>query len=584
MRRYQCTVCTFIYDESEESILFDELPIDWKCPVCGAPKSAFVELGEDVVTVVHRTTADVMVEQLANWGIHRVYGIPGTSCLPLVDAIRRANDIDFITMRHEEAAAFAASAHAKLTQELGCCLSIAGPGATNLVTGLYDAKLDRAPVLALTGQVRLTYLGPGSFQEIDQEALFEPITVFRKTVASAEQTVLLTNLAAKHALTQRGVAQLSIPNDVQRAPGRVDPNAVAGFLAPQAIEPVIDDIEDAAARLTTAQHPVIIAGWGARGAARPLIDLAERITAPIATTYRAKGLVPETHPLAIGVLGDVGTYAARSLTDDADLLLVVGSSYSEKTNIPTHIPTIQIDLDPQMIAKTDPVETGLWGDAASVLTVLLDLTSERPKPSYRERIAAAKEEWEKTTAGESSQQGTPLRPPFIIRTLEQILPEDAVITVDVGESSWWFGRTFRMSGRQTLLMSGYLGSMGFSLRAAIASCLAQPDRPVICITGDGGFTQVMGEFLTVTALDLPLKTVVLNNRDLAMIRIEQMNENLPAFATELNSPDFSAYASIAGAKGIRVQEPDELGPALTQMIRDAGPVLVDIDTDPRRFI
>ncbi len=527
-----------------------------------------------------KTVSEVLVDQLAAWDVNYVFGLPGTTCLGVVDAIRKHDTIRFIKVRHEEAAALMASAYAKLTGKVGVCLTIAGPGATNLITGLYDAKMDRAPVLALTGQVKLQYIGPGSFQEIDQDALFNSFCIFNKTINSKEQTIELVTLALKHALVDRGVAHLAIPNDVQKEvlDARIEPmeGRIPDFriVNTELIERAVRLIDEAA-------QPVIIAGWGARDYGAKILELAKRIHAPVATTYRAKGVVPENHELALGALGDVGTPMARRFVREADLLLVLESSFSEKTNIPQKR-TIQVDIDPLNLAKEFPIEVPILGECGVVIEQLLAKVKHRTNQQLLTEIRQEKEKWYAQLDKEADAEASPLRAPFIMKVLQETVDPTAIITIDVGDNSFWFGRNFRMT-QQRLLMSGYLATMGFGLPAAIAAKLAAPEKQVVCITGDGGFAQVMGEFLTAIEHDLAIIVVILNNNELAMISLEQRIEGYPKFATELENPNFADYAVSCGGCGFTVHKPVELEAALVQAIEVKKPAIVDIETDPKRF-
>ncbi len=529
------------------------------------------------------TVSDVIVKQLAAWGVEWVFGLPGTSALGLVEALRRSDQVKFIQVRHEEVAAFMASAYAKLTGRVGVCLTIAGPGATNLITGLYDAKMDGAPVLAITGQVKLQYLGPGSFQEIDQDALFHPVAGFNKTINAKEQTRELVILALKHALTEGGVSHLAIPNDVQKEPWELQPQPWEGSFPAFSVEPPEQALKQAATLINQAERPVIIAGWGAKQAKGDLLKLAGKISAPIATTFRAKGIISERHPLSLGVLGHTGTQPARQVVNHADLLIVLGSSFSEQTDIPRSTPIIQVDLNPMKVAKSFPVKLGLWGDNRLVIPKLIGLVEAKGERKFMDEVKGLKSDWEEKLDKEADPQATPLRPQYIMRLLEDLAPPNAIISLDVGDNAFWFGRNFRMEEEQDLLLSGYLGSMGFGLPAALAAKLAQPDRQVICLTGDGGFTQVMGDFLTAVKNNLDIIVVLLNNRELAMITVEQRTEGYPKFATELTNPDFATYARNCGGEGWKVSQSEQLERALKEALQSPKPALVDIVTEPKRI-
>ncbi|MDI9437906.1 MAG: thiamine pyrophosphate-binding protein [Euryarchaeota archaeon] len=584
MARYRCTVCNYIFDEEREGIKFEDLPENWRCPVCNSPLSTFVLLSASLeYKDVDSTVSEVMVDQMAEWGIQFVFGIPGTSSLGVVDAIRQEDRIKYIQVRHEQTAAMMASAYGKLTGHLAACLTVAGPGATNLATGLYDAKLDHAPVLAITGMVQRQLLGPGSFQEIDQHSFFEPLTVFNKILMSPQQTINLVTLGIKHALLEGGVSHIGMPNDVQKEPFRAHPVPFEGSFPNKALSQPMFLVLQAAQTINKAKKPVILAGFGSMGQGDVLLKFAEKIDAPITTTFRGKGVIDEDHELYIGSHGTIGSTASTVLVDDCDLLIVIGSSFSDMTQIPPK-KTVQIDLNPMMIARQYPVEVGLLGNSAEILPQLLGLVKEKKRPLYREKIKNLRQEWLDLLEEEADGTLTPVRPQYIIKVLNEELAEDAIITLDTGENGWWFGRNFWMKKTQKMLMSGYLGTMGFGLPAALAAQLVYPDRQVACITGDGGFSMVMADFLTAVKYELPVKVFLMNNHQLAMIMQEQKVENYPNWQTQLHNPDFASYAQECGGTGIRVKDPEKLRAAISKALNKEGPVLVDIETDPRRFI
>jgi pyruvate oxidase/acetolactate synthase-1/2/3 large subunit len=584
MARYRCTVCNYILDEEREGVKFEDLPGNWRCPVCNSPLSTFVLLSAKIEHKdVDSTVSEVMVDQMAEWGIQYVFGIPGTSSLGVVDAIRQEDRLKYIQVRHEQTAAMMASAYGKLTGHLAACLTVAGPGATNLATGLYDAKLDHAPVLAITGMVQRQLLGPGSFQEIDQHSFFEPLTVFNKILMSPEQTINLVTLGIKHALLEGGVSHIGMPNDVQKEPFRARPVPFEGSFPNKAVSQPMFLVLQAAQTINAAERPVILAGFGAMGQGDVLVKFAEKIDAPITTTFRGKGVIDEDQDLYVGSHGTIGSTASTVLMDDCDLLIVIGSSFSDMTQIPPK-KTVQIDLNPMMIARQYPVEVGLLGNSAEILPQLLGMVQEKERPEYREYIRSLKQEWLDLLEEEADGTLTPVRPQYIIKVLNEELAEDAIITLDTGENGWWFGRNFWMKKTQKMLMSGYLGTMGFGLPAALAAQLVYPDRQVACITGDGGFAMVMADFLTAVKYELPVKLFLMNNHQLGMIMQEQKVENYPNWQTRLHNPDFASYAQECGGTGIHVKDPEKLRNAISEALNTKGPVLVDIETDPRRFI
>ncbi|MDV2480507.1 thiamine pyrophosphate-binding protein [Methanoculleus sp. Wushi-C6] len=527
------------------------------------------------------TVADVLVAELAAWGIDLYFGIPGASSLPLVEAVRKNENARYIVVRHEQTAALAASAYNKFTGRIAVCLTIAGPGATNLATGLYDAKEDHASVLSLNGQVKTQYAGPGGIQEIDQDAFFRPIAVFNNTVADRTTAVKLLTRALRYAVIGRGVAQLSLPNDVQREPLDPDYCARETCLAEVRVAPTEEAVRAAVEAIDAAARPVILAGFGAMHAAGAVADLAEAVRAPIVTTFRAKGILPDDHAWVAGVHGPLGTPHARSLVAASDLVIACGASFSDLTGIPGEKPAVQIDIDPLQLGK-HPLAAGVWGDCATALPLIVERVRPREETGTRAWLAEQKREWFERLDREADPAAVPLRPPYIMKVLSETLPEDALISLDVGENQWWFGRNFLMK-RQRFAMSGYLGTMGFGLPGAIAAKLAYPEKTVVCITGDGGFSMVMADFVTAVKYGLPLTVLVFNNHELAMIREEQREADYPPYGTELANPDFAAYAEACGGAGIRVARPEELPDAVLRALRMDRPVVVDIETDPKRF-
>ncbi|MEE9116135.1 MAG: thiamine pyrophosphate-dependent enzyme [Thermoplasmata archaeon] len=569
MTDWKCTNCDHV--ETGES------PPE-ECPECGSSEEGFSLLKNDQEKKKgERTVSDVIVDQLVACGVKYVFGIPGYSCLGVVEAIRKHPDVEFILVRHEQTAAMMASAYAKTSGKVGVCLTIAGPGATNLMTGLYDAKMDRAPVLALTGQVGLQYIGPGSFQEIDQASLFESVSVFNQTLSSKEQTTELVSLALKHALIERGVAHLSLPTDVQEQAWDDEPKPMEGRIAPNEVVPSKALIEKAVDLVKNAERPVIIAGWGSMGEPELVKKLARKIGAPVACTYRAKGIIPDDDEHGLGLLGFSGTPLARKYANGSDLLVVLGSSFSELTKIPDR-PILQVDFDPMMISKRAPVTLGLVGEMSVTLPALIDAfpnkanyfskTLEEDKRKFRERLV------------KEARETIPMRPQYIIKALTEVIDDEAIIAVDSGDNTHWFGRNF-ITKKQRILISGYLGTMAFGLPASLGAQLAEPDKQVVCITRDGGFGMAMADFTTAVKFDLPINVVVFNNNALGMIRWEQELDGYPNYSTDLRNPNFADHAASSGGLGFRVEEPSELRPALEKALASNKPALVDVVSDPK---
>ncbi len=537
------------------------------------------------------TLSDRMAETMTNWGVTHVFGMVGHSNLGLADALRlqeEAGRLTYIGIRHEGAAAFAASGYAKLTGKPAACLSIAGPGATNLLTGLWDAKVDRAPVIALTGQVDSQVLGPGAFQEIDLASAFAPVAKFSQTVLRDSRAVELMNLACKNAIVERDVAHLIFPDEVQTlpAPETMEAGTPDGRLGDRAMLPATAVLGAALQRLKDARRPVVVVGYGAVERMAEVIRLAEKLNAPVLTTFKAKGQVPDDHPLAAGVLGRSGTPVASWCMNEADLLVVFGASFSNHTGITAKKPIIQVDFDAMTLGKFHPVELPVLGEIGltaewlwRALPEQTDAEDQRPALAERWQI------WRDEKASRRTRdRGKGINSANLFERLSALMPADAVMPVDVGNNTYSFGRYFECKG-QRILMSGYLGSIGFAFPAAMGAWAAtQVDpayrgRSVVSVSGDGGFGQYMAEFTTAVHYGMSLTHVLLNNAELGKISKEQRAGHWPVWQTSLRNPDFSAYAKSCGGLGIRVDSLAELDDAIKRALAYDGPALVEVMTD-----
>jgi thiamine pyrophosphate-dependent acetolactate synthase large subunit-like protein/nitrite reductase/ring-hydroxylating ferredoxin subunit len=543
---------------------------------------------------VHTTTVtDVMAETLVNWGIRQVWGMVGHSNLGLADALRRqaeAGKLTYYGIRHEGAAAFAASAYGKLTGRPAACLAIAGPGATNLLTGLWDANVDRSPVLALTGQVDTQVLGPGAFQEVDLAAAYGKVAQWSQPVLPGSRYAELVNLAAKSAILNRGVSHLIFPDEVQTLPAPEGSAATGpeGRLTPPEIAPPAKSIDRAVALIRGSKRPVIIVGHGARFQMSGIIALAELLRCPILTTFKGKGLVSDHHPLGCGVLGRSGTPIASWFMNESDSLLVFGASFSNHTGITPKRPIVQVDYDPMALGKFHPVGVPVWGEIGVTTEILrrelaggVDTVDQRPEIAYRWTIW--RREKERRLAEE---RGKGVSSSAIFAAMNRRVPEDAIIAVDVGNNTYSFGRYFECS-RQAVLMSGYLGSIGFAYPAAMGAWAATQEddprfkgRPVVAVSGDGGFGQYLAELTTAVKYRMDITHVLLNNSELGKISKEQRSGNWEVWQTSLYNPDFSKYAELCGALGVRVTEKEELDRALQKAFAHNGPSMVEILADP----
>ncbi|MEM7050599.1 MAG: thiamine pyrophosphate-dependent enzyme [Acidobacteriota bacterium] len=539
-----------------------------------------------------RTVTDVVAETMVAWGIRQVFGMVGHSNLGLADALRRqevAGGLTYYGIRHEGAASFACSAYGKLTGRPAACLAIAGPGATNLLTGLWDANVDRAPVLALTGQVDTQVLGPGAFQEIDQQGAFGKVAQWSQPLLHDSKPAELVNLAMKSAILNRGVSHLIFPDEVQTMPAEgVRSSSPEGRLTPREIAPPEESVEQALAVLRASRRPVIIVGHGARFRMAEVLALAEELDAPVLTTFKGKGQIADDHPLACGVLGRSGTPVASYFMNESDSLLVFGASFSNHTGITPKRPIIQVDYDPMILGKFHAVKVPVWGEIGVTAQLLRQRLGGRaasldPRAEIAERWAIWRAE---KARRENEERGEGVHSAAVFSALTRQAAEDAIIAVDVGNNTYSFGRYFECR-RQAVLMSGYLGSIGFSFPAAMGAWAATQEadsdfagRSVISVSGDGGFGQYLAELTTAVKYGMNITHVLLNNSQLGKISKEQRAGNWDVWQTSLHNPSFAAYAELCGAQGLQVKTAGELDGAFERAFAHRGPSLVEILTDP----
>lgn len=573
------------------------------CPLTGNPPGDLevddaletfpVEIKEDGIYVgleieqPHvRTVTDVMAETMVNWGITHVFGMVGHSNLGLADALRRQEErgkLTFIGIRHEGAGAFAASAYGKLTGRPAACLTIAGPGATNLLTGMWDAKVDRAPILALTGQVNTQVLGRGNFQECDLSAAFSGVAAWSQTVLNNSNHAELMTLAIKHALLERDVAHLIFPDEIQTQPAGegVKASSPEGRITTLQIAPPTESLERAVDLLKQSQRPVIIVGHGSRFSMPEIIQLAEMLNAPVLTTFKAKGQISDHHPLGCGVLGRSGTPVASWFMNESDVLLVFGASFSNHTGIYAGKPIIQVDFEPLALGKFHPVTVPVWGEISIVVEQLKTAlegninTSER-----REEIAQRWQIWrQEKQRRERDDRGKGINSASLFAAMTRQVPANAVISVDVGNNTYSFGRYFECQ-QQSVLMSGYLGSIGFAFPGAMGAWAAVgQERPIVSVSGDGGFGQYLAEFTTAVKYQMNITHILLNNCELGKISKEQKAGEWDVWQTSLHNPNFAKYAEICGGLGIRVTKKEELDEAIKQALAYEGAALVEVMTD-----
>ena len=575
-------------------------------PLTGKPPGGHEDTGQDLFPVDvrddgvyvglepepphERTTTDVMAETLTNWGIKSVFGMVGHSNLGLADALRRrevAGALKYYGIRHEGAASFAASAYGKLTGRPAACLAIAGPGATNLLTGLWDAKVDRAPVLALTGQVQTQVFGPGAFQDIDLSSAFAAVSRFSQIALSSSNHAELMSLACKNALVERDVAHLIFPDDMQELPSDAEAATPEGRLGRIEIRPSDEDISKSLEMISEAKRPIIVLGHGAVEACPDVIALAEALGAPVLTTFKGKGLIPDTHPNAAGVLGRSGTPIASYFMNEADLLISLGSSFSNHTGIAPWLPIIQVDFERMQLGKFHPVTLPVWGEIGTFCKEVI--AKAQKNPDAADQLAELTDRWRiwrnEKESRLPSDRGEGVNASEIFASFTRECPKDAVIAVDVGNNAYSFGRYFEPCG-QRVLMSGYLGSIGFSFPAAMGAWAATQDlddykgRKVISISGDGGFGQYAMEFTTAVKYGMDITHILLNNSQLGKITKEQRAGEFEVWQTGLQNPSFAAFARLCGGHGAKVTEVSQLDEVIREAIAFPGPALVEIISDP----
>jgi thiamine pyrophosphate-dependent acetolactate synthase large subunit-like protein/nitrite reductase/ring-hydroxylating ferredoxin subunit len=582
-------------------------------PLTGVPPSGFADRPESFpvearddgiyVAVPHetpavRTVSDLMVETMTNWGVDHVFGMVGHSNLGFADALRTAESehrIRFIGIRHEGAAAFAASAYGKLTGRLAACFAIAGPGSTNLLTGLYDAKVDRSPVLALSGQVPSKVRGRGAFQDLELPAAFADVATYSQTVGERADHAELMTLACKHALVERGVGHLIFPDEVQglsAAEGASASGPLGRISSPQ-IAPPDGELDRALELLRSARRPVFVVGHGARFDMPAVLALAEALPAAVLTTFKAKGLIGDDDPLGCGVLGRSGTPVASWMMNESDLLVVFGASFSDHTGIAPYKPIIQVDRDRMALGRFHPVSVGLLGDVGRTADLLRTRVSATVAIDPRADIAARWQIWrDEKSRRAADDNGRGVNSAALFAALSRAVDPDAVIAVDVGNNTYSFGRYFECRN-QSVLMSGYLGSIGFGVPAAMgawAACTppdADPSRPtrqIVAVCGDGGLGQYLAELTTLVKYAMNVTVVVLNNGQLGKITKEQRAGQWDVWQTSLTNPSFAAIAAACGLHAARVLDLAGdpglgLDDALRQALDAPGPALVEVVTD-----
>ena len=540
-------------------------------------------------------TADIVAEALLDWKVEVIFGLPGDGINGFMEALRRRKDkIKFILVRHEESAAFMACAYAKYTGKLGVCVATSGPGAIHLLNGLYDAKLDNTPVLSITGSTYSDLMNSNYQQDVNLLQLFSDVTVYNNMINRPEHAEMTVDIACRSALSLRGVSHLTIPIDVQemKLKGRYSRHKVPGHTSDFYANITVPDrglLEDAANILNSGRKIVLLVGQGALSAGDEVIQVAEKLEAPVVKALLGKAVIPDDHPVCIGGLGLLGTEPATDAMNEADTLLMVGTSfpYIDYLPKPGQARGIQIDIKPNNIGLRYPVEIGLVGDSKLVLSELLPLLQQRSETErgFLKSKQDAMVDWNKLLKEQSSRTDKPIKPQVIADAVSELLEDNAIISVDCGTNTSWAAQYINIRKGMKFSLSGTLATMACGLPYAIAAQIAFPDRQCIAFVGDGGFTMLMGEFATAVQYNLPIKIIVIKNNTLGMIRWEQMAFlGNPEYGVEFTPIDFVKFAEACGGIGYAIKEPDEINSIMEQAMKidkdRRKPVIIEASVDP----
>lgn len=535
------------------------------------------------------TTGDVIVQTLIDWGVNTIFGIPGDGVNGVIESLRKAQDkIRFIQTRHEEAAAFAAVGYAKTTGRLGVCLSTSGPGGVHLLNGLYDAKLDGQPVLAITGLQYHDLIGTHTQQDVALDKLFIDVSVFNERIMGAAAAQNITELAIRTALARRGVSHITIPTDIQdqaldkdmRSP-RNKPNHVSNEFAIGARRPTQSELIDAAALLNDAKRVAILAGAGALGAHKQLEQVAETLGAPIIKSLLGKSCVPDDSPYTTGGIGLLGTLPSEQALEECDLLFIIGSSmpYIEFYPKAGAVKGVQIDIDPVRIALRFPIDAALVGDATQTLDALIPLLKAKNK-SFLEKAQDRMKDWHELLKTRGTNPAYPMKPQVVGYELGKRMPANAIVVGDSGTNTTWWARYMPSLEGAHHTCSGNLATMAPALPYAIGAQVAHPNRPVIAFAGDGGLTMLLGELATCIKYKLPIKIVVIKNNTLGQIKWEQMVFlGNPEYVCDLQPIDFATVAKGFGMASVTIEHAEACGHLLENALATPGPVLIECVVD-----
>ena len=538
--------------------------------------------------------SELLIERLADWGVDTVFGLPGDGINGIMEGLRRHRDrVRFVLVHHEEAAAFMASGYAKSTGRLGVCLATSGPGGVHLLNGLYDAKLDHQPVLAITGMQATSVLGTDFQQEVHLDRLYDDVAEFDAMVHVPVSIPALVDRAVRTSLAHGTVSHLTFPVDMQEAPADAQPwegglgTSRTPASAPVFIEapglPRRENLERAATVLNDSDKIVMLVGIGARHARDDVLAVAEKIGSPIVKSLSGKAVVPDGHPLTTGGLGLLGTSPSENAIDGCDALFMVGTNFPYTSYLPDpgKVRCVQIDSDPVRVGDRMPTDVPLVGDAHETLEALLPLLERKTDREFLERAQAEMDEWRADMQALEDPEREPIQPQYLMRVIDRLARDDAILASDSGTVATWAARHFDIRADREFYLSGNLATMAPGLPYTIAAQWAHPGRQCIAFIGDGGFAMLMAEFLTATRYDLPIKVIVCNNGVLGQILWEQMVLGYPEHGVRWERPaDFAPWAQACGALGITVDKPGDVESAIADAFAHPGPALVDVRVNP----
>ncbi|MGW0703569.1 pyruvate dehydrogenase [Streptomyces sp. NPDC002867] len=530
-----------------------------------------------------QNVAEQFVDILVRAGVQRLYGVVGDSLNPVVDAVRRNAAIDWIQVRHEETAAFAAGAEAQITGRLAACAGSCGPGNLHLINGLYDAHRSMAPVLALASHIPSSEIGLGYFQETHPDQLFRECSHYCEMISSPQQMPRLLQTAIQHAIGRGGVSVVSMPGDIADRPAPEKTIEHALVTTRPTVRPGDTELDKLVAMIDEADRVTLFCGSGTAGAHAEVMQFAERIKSPVGHALRGKEWIQYDNPYDVGMSGLLGYGAAYEATHECDLLILIGTDFPYNAFLPDDVKIAQIDVRPEHLGRRSKLDLAVWGDARETLRCLISRvrakTSRRFLDKMLKKHADALEGVVKAYT-RKVEKHVPIHPEYVASVVDELADEDAVFTVDTGMCNVWAARYLTPNGRRRIIGSFSHGSMANALPQAIGAQFTDRRRQVVSLSGDGGFTMLMGDFLTLVQYDLPVKIVLFNNSSLGMVELEMLVAGLPSFGTANHNPDFAAVARAAGAYGVRVEKPKQLAGALKDAFRHKGPALVDVVTDP----